>query len=571
MSEKINVLIGANIEGLKTALAESGRSLSEFGTLAQQAPKKAKTAVDELNKSYRDAVRDAKNLALMQGQTSEAFYEAQLKAKNLKSQIEGLNQVVGQTGKIASGSGGIQQASQKFDMLGHSVSQITRELPAFTNSMTTGFMAISNNIPMLVDQINNISRANQALAASGQPVKSVFSQLVGSLFSWQTALSLAVTALTIFGARIVESISNTDAAARSLSFLETQTSKFTNSIIDQTGELYKRNEQLRISLGMAKNGTLMDEELIKINNIKIQQAKDLLYENELSKSVQLARFLSGEKAILLSKFEVEAVNNEIKALNDQNKALQANIEIQKQLQQIKENAKNFRQRKDESIQIISTRSFEIPELKGMASGALNKIVQDALDVRWADVNAKALKGMGEWRANFDGFITKVREAALTLNDVVRASMNALGDLIQTATFRTAAEGDNFGEALIGSLLGSMGKFMSAWGSQLILVGIGAEALKASLASLNGVGAIIAGTALVIAGSAATKMASNMANNPRGAGGGSGGSYSSSNSGAGATIPSFNPTGMMISIDGMVRGNNIVVALDNQTRMNRRVR
>jgi hypothetical protein len=571
MSEKINVLIGANIEGLKTALAESGKSLSEFGTLAQKAPQKAKTAVDELNKSYRDAVRDAKNLALMQGQTSEAFYEAQLKAKNLKSQIEGLNQVVGQTGKIASGSGGIQQASQKFDMLGHSVSQITRELPAFTNSMTTGFMAISNNIPMLVDQINNISRANQALAASGQPVKSVFSQLVGSLFSWQTALSLAVTALTIFGARIVESISNTDAAARSLSFLETQTSKFTNSIIDQTGELYKRNEQLRISLGMAKNGTLMDEELIKINNIKIQQAKDLLYENELSKSVQLARFLSGEKAILLSKFEVEAVNNEIKALNDQNKALQANIEIQKQLQQIKENAKNFRQRKDESIQIISTRSFEIPELKGMASGALNKIVQDALDVRWADVNAKALKGMGEWRANFDGFITKVREASLTLNDVVRASMNALGDLIQTATFRTAAEGDNFGEALIGSLLGSMGKFMTAWGSQLILVGIGAEALKKSLSTLQGVGAIVAGTALVIAGSAATKMASNMANNPRGAGGGSGGSYSSSSSGAGATIPSFNPTGMMISIDGMVRGNNIVVALDNQTRMNRRVR
>ncbi len=53
MSEKINVLIGANIEGLKTALAESGKSLSDFGTLAQQAPKKAKTAVDELNQTVR--------------------------------------------------------------------------------------------------------------------------------------------------------------------------------------------------------------------------------------------------------------------------------------------------------------------------------------------------------------------------------------------------------------------------------------------------------------------------------------------------------------------------------------
>ena len=340
MSEKINVLIGANIEGLKTALAESGRSLSEFGTLAQQAPKKAKTAVDELNKSYRDAVTDAKNLALMQGQTSEAFYEAQLKAKNLKSQIEQLNQVVGQTGKIAGGAGGIQQASQKFDMLGHSVNQITRELPAFTNSMTTGFMAISNNIPMFVDQLNNITRANQALAASGQPVKSVFSQLASSLFSWQTALSLAVTALTIFGARIVESIANTKEATRSLSFLETQTSKYTSSIIAQTGELYKRNEQLRIALGMAQNGTIKDEELIKINNKKIQQAKELLYQNDLSKSVQLARFESGQKAVLLSKFEVEAINNQIKALKDQNAALQANVNIEKKLQDIKDAEKN---------------------------------------------------------------------------------------------------------------------------------------------------------------------------------------------------------------------------------------
>jgi hypothetical protein len=53
---------------------------------------------------------------------------------------------------------------------------------------------------------------------------------------------------------------------------------------------------------------------------------------------------------------------------------------------------------------------------------------------------------------------------------------------------------------------------------------------------------------------------------------SGGSQpNNSMSGGGGDIPSFNPTGMMISIDGLVRGNNIVVALDNQTRMNRRVR
>lgn len=570
MSEKINVLIGANIEGLRKALAESGKSLEEFGEIALKQPKKVKTAIDDLNKSYRDAVRDAKNLALTQGQTSEAFYEAQLKAKNLRNQIEGLNIVVGQTGKIATGSGGVQNVTQRFDMLGHSVNQITREMPAFSQSMTTGFMAISNNIPMLVDQINSLRRANESLVASGQPVKSVFSQLVSSLFSWQTALSLGITALTVFGARIIESISTNEEAVRSLSFLETQTSKFTDSIIKQTGELYKRNEQLRIALSMAKNNTLMDEELVKINNKKIQQAKDLLYQNELSKSVQLSRFLSGEKAVLLSKFEVDAINNEIKALQDQNKALQANITLQRQLEQTKNDLKNARQRTTESIQRLDTRGFEIPELKGMAGGAMNKIVQDALNVRWAEINAKALKGMHEWRANFDGWISKVRESALTLGQVVEPAISALGDLIQTATFRVAEEGDNLGEALISSLLASMGRFMQTWGAQLILVGIGAEALKQSLMTLNGVGAIVAGTALVIAGSAASKMASNMARNPSGGGGASAGGYSTS-SGGGGNIPSFNPTGMMISIDGLVRGNNIVVALDNQTRMNRRVR
>ncbi len=134
--------LGASIEGLKTALAESGKSLSDFGTLAQQAPKRAKTAVDELNATYRQAVKDAKNLALMQGETSEAFYEAQLRARNLKSEIEGLNQVVGQTGQIAGGSGGLQQAVRGFDGLGNSVNQLTRELPAFTYSMQASILGV---------------------------------------------------------------------------------------------------------------------------------------------------------------------------------------------------------------------------------------------------------------------------------------------------------------------------------------------------------------------------------------------------------------------------------------------
>ena len=46
-----------------------------------------------------------------------------------------------------------------FDGLGFSVAQLTREMPAFANSIGTGFMAISNNLPMLFDELQKIKKA----------------------------------------------------------------------------------------------------------------------------------------------------------------------------------------------------------------------------------------------------------------------------------------------------------------------------------------------------------------------------------------------------------------------------
>jgi hypothetical protein len=86
--------------------------------------------------------------------------------------------------------------------LGNSINQLTREMPAFANSMQTGFMAISNNLPMLFDEISRVKQANVELAKSGEPTKSVFKQLAGAVFSWGTALSVGVTLLTVYGAKL---------------------------------------------------------------------------------------------------------------------------------------------------------------------------------------------------------------------------------------------------------------------------------------------------------------------------------------------------------------------------------
>jgi len=100
--------------------------------------------------------------------------------------------------------------------LGNSVQQLSRELPAFGNSMQTGFMAISNNLPIFFDEIKKVKNENKALAATGQPTVSAFKQIGQSIFSVTGLLGLGVTALTIFGSKIIEFITNNDDAEKAI-------------------------------------------------------------------------------------------------------------------------------------------------------------------------------------------------------------------------------------------------------------------------------------------------------------------------------------------------------------------
>lgn len=93
--------------------------------------------------------------------------------------------------------------------LAASINQVSRELPALAVNTQTFFLAISNNLPAVFDAYTNIIAQNKTLVAQGQPTQSFFKQLVGSLFSLQSALSIGITLLTLFGGEIVDAIFNT--------------------------------------------------------------------------------------------------------------------------------------------------------------------------------------------------------------------------------------------------------------------------------------------------------------------------------------------------------------------------
>lgn len=131
------------------------------------------------------------------------------------------------------------KAGRQFNGLQNSINQVTRELPAFAVSANIGFLAISNNIPILIDEINKLKAANAALAAQGQAGIPVWKQVISSFFSWNSLLSVGVTLLTIFGGKIIEFIAGSqDSAAAQKKEAE---------------EIKNKNEQLKTQQDLINN------------------------------------------------------------------------------------------------------------------------------------------------------------------------------------------------------------------------------------------------------------------------------------------------------------------------------
>lgn len=170
--------------------------LNEQATKESSAYTRIQNSVNLLNKTYQDlAIRKQLGNTLSENEEKQLIaitsrlnkYQTALKSVDSDIQRNQRN-----VGNYASGWNG----------LGNSINQITRELPAFTFSAQTGFLALSNNIPILTDEIGRLQAANKELISQGKPVKSVFSQIVGSVLSLQTAMGVAILLFTLYGKEI---------------------------------------------------------------------------------------------------------------------------------------------------------------------------------------------------------------------------------------------------------------------------------------------------------------------------------------------------------------------------------
>ena len=94
--------------------------------------------------------------------------------------------------------------AKSWDGLRFSVFQVMREIPNAAMNLNTFFLAISNNLPIVADEIARVTEENKKLAAEGKPTTSVIKQIASAVFSWQTLMVTGIFLLTKYGAQIAE-------------------------------------------------------------------------------------------------------------------------------------------------------------------------------------------------------------------------------------------------------------------------------------------------------------------------------------------------------------------------------
>jgi hypothetical protein len=209
---------------------------------------------------------------------------------------------------------------QSFNGLNMSVQQIVRELPSATMGVNMFFMAISNNLPIMADQIKLAKEANKAMkAAGGEPVP-VWKQLVSSLFSWQTAMMVGITLLTVYGKDIanwVKGLFNAKTAISDLLFTQQQLSAAQK---EARKDAISEQVKLKTLYATTRDTTLaMKDRLTAVEKLKKQYPS---YFSQLSNEAILAGKAAGAyrqlAADILKAAQARAMEKRIEKLADRN-------------------------------------------------------------------------------------------------------------------------------------------------------------------------------------------------------------------------------------------------------------
>ena len=330
------------------------RELNKETTLNIKATTEVAGAYAKLDAQHKLAVKSAQDLAASTGRSTAEYEKAKIKANELGNQLRVIDTDIGKHTR------NVGNYASSWNGLGNSINQLTREAPAFANSVQTGFMALSNNIPILTDELGVLIQKNKDLQAEGKPTQSILKTVAGAFFSWQTAISLGVTILTVYGAKLVDMAMGLGNVQKALKSLE-QAQKDSDERISNT----TRNIEAQTAIAIA-NAKMRGASQKELDDLTLTGQKDKLL--NLQKERDLAKNTYDE-AVNYRKNGIEGVKQRQRA------ELDAYNQSVAQRRKAGEEVSPLEQMKVQR-QMIYKNEQEIKKIKGNASGEAFKTATD---------------------------------------------------------------------------------------------------------------------------------------------------------------------------------------------------
>lgn len=232
-----------------------------------------------------------------------------------------------------------------FSPLGFSIQQVARELPSLTMGAQMFFLAISNNLPILSDELRKAKESYKALVAEGKTAVPVWKQVVSSIFSWQTAMVVGITLLTMYGREIGNWIKGLLKGKEEIDYIKKTNEEFNQTMLTGAKNAQSELVKLNILYKSTQNLTKSYNDRQKAAN-EIQKLYPKYFENMSTEEI-----LAGKAASAYNKLSAAIIS-----VAKSKAAMDKISENQKQILELEEqNANALTKREKSQVQLTEAR------------------------------------------------------------------------------------------------------------------------------------------------------------------------------------------------------------------------
>ncbi len=551
-TNELNVKIGAEADGLNRGLSEAAKAIAGFEKEAQslqvqlaknsQESKRLKKDINSLTASFKkgditneqyekslnEIVRSEKNLA-----ASTSKLKTQLASVNAKSQS-----LSGGVSKLGKTTANAVPAMTSF-------SQVIQDAPF-------GIVGVSNNITQLTSQFGYLKKSTGSSSAALKAMLGTLSGPGGILL----AVSAVTSLLVVFGGKLSAIASDSKKLASatkeyikeanteivslkqlvSIAKDENNSKKVRQRAVDDINEKYGEYlgnldlekvkteavaksvndlaKSLILKAKVAGVADLISEKTAKNAEklIKLDLERNRLTEKQEKATKKLAESETGrEKAI--NKRTLFAVNDALSKTNkeitklteESDKAVAPLLKLQKTLQETffetePVDGSNTEQGVKDTVTTLTTAISQIQPLTEQLNNQLASAIpswQPQLDQQKLELEAMAMQLQA-----FNNTASAIIQGGI--NNTFASMAQSIGNAF--------ASGENAAQAGGAAILGSIGGILVQYGKLVLATGIASQAFKTAITNPfgGGIGAIIAGGALIAAGAAVKGFAAKQA-------------------------------------------------------------